>query len=268
MGIAGWKQLDLIFAHTWDERKKTVAPSGIRDDTEMDAHRRRVLGYLTMRLTDPVDLVFTNNRSTMISFRRAKGRLLVRLHRMFRHADGVVLNHLSSYLMSPKKIDSHVLNQFIAQHRDEIRRVEAEVRTDTPLSPLLTEGRYFDLKEVFDRVNKTYFGGRLDVRIGWGGAPRKRRGRRSRHTVSRALATYYYNERMVKVSPVLDSRNVPIYVIDWIVYHELLHHVLPVKKIGGKHIYHSHRFRALERAFVHYEKAKAWEASHIDQLLL
>ncbi len=215
-----------------------------------------------MRLPDPVDLVFTNNRSTMISFRRKRGRLAVRLHRLFRHADDLVLNHLSNYLISPTRLDSQVLDRFIAGYRSEI-----EERPEETAVPLRTRGRFHDLGTILKKVSDEYFQGSVTVRIGWGNRPRRRTRNRKRRSVSRALATYYYNLETIKVSPVLDAENVPAYVVEWIVYHELLHHVLPIKKIGGRHLYHTRQFRALERAFVHYDKARRWEKSHLKQLL-
>jgi hypothetical protein len=260
---ARWEQLNLDLAAQRRVTEEEKYRRGSDSPEKIEAHRKRVLGYLTMRLPDPVDLVFTDNRSTMISFQRKRGRFAVRLHRLFRHADNTVLNHLSNYLISPKKIDSLALDQFIARHQGEIATPQSE-----PPGDLDTKGRYHDLQEILDAVNRDYFKGSATVRIGWGNAPRRRANRRRRRSFSRALATYYYNTRTIRVSPVLDAENVPAYVIEWIVYHELLHHVLPIKKIGGKHIYHSKQFRALERAFVHYEKAKAWEEAHLEQLLL
>ena len=85
--------------------------------------------------------------------------------------------------------------------------------------------------------------------------------------MSRALATYNYDNCTILVSPILDSRSVPGYVIEWIIYHELLHHVLPVEELKNRRIYHTRRFRVLERAFARYEDAKTWERRHLDQLL-
>jgi predicted metal-dependent hydrolase len=181
---------------------------------------------------------------------------------MFRHAEPPMLDHLANFMLSKKIADSTAIDSFIATHRDEIRRTRKQ-----RISTLVTDGRHFDLKEVLDRVVARYFGGRADVRIGWGNAPRRLHKRRRTKSFSRALATYSYDDGVIRVSPVLDAENVPSYVIDWIVYHELLHHVLPVMKSGAKHIYHSAKFRSLERGFEHYEKAKAWEETHMEQLL-
>jgi predicted metal-dependent hydrolase len=242
---------------------KPVLCAPILDEVStLEAHRLRISGYLTMHLPDSVRVTFTENRSTMVSFRKHQGCLHVRLHQMFRHADTKLLNHLVGFLGSKRAADSNAIDEFIASHRDEI----AAVRKRRVVS-LTAEGRCIDLKEVLKRVASKYFGGHVDVHIGWGRAPKRKIRRRRTRTFSRALATYSFDDKTIRVSPVLDAENVPEYVIDWIVYHEVLHHVLPVKKAGDRNLYHSQQFRSLERGFEHFEKAKAWEEKHIEQLL-
>ncbi|MCP4605211.1 MAG: hypothetical protein GY847_32625 [Proteobacteria bacterium] len=248
-----WRQIEFSFDGS-DEKK-------VSSITDIDAHCRRIAGHLTVRLPEPVDVVFTNNRSTMVSFKRGGGRLMVRLHRMFRHADHDVLDSLALYLGKRDSASSKILDRFIANYKEEISSTGINKRVS-----VRPEGRHHDLSLVLKRVNQTYFDGKVDVKIGWGREPVRRRRRRGR-TVSRALAMYSFDDRTIKVSPILDSKDVPDYVLDWIVYHEMLHHVLPVEKSGGKRQYHTQKFKVLERAFIRYEDAKSWEKIHLHRLL-
>ncbi len=227
----------------------------------LEAHRQRIAGYLTMRLPQPVDLVFTDNRSTMISYRPKKGRLAVRLHRMFRHADDFVLEALVRYLIGSDQHASRIIDRFIADHRTEIRGAQPR-----PPTPPRTKGNHHDITAVLERINRDYFGGQIDVQIGWGRAPARKRNRR-RKTMSRALATYCYDDRTIRISPVLDAPDIPAYMLEWVVYHEVLHHVLPIEVHGRQRRYHTQQFKAYERAFRHYEQAKEWERTHLDRLL-
>lgn len=251
-----WTQLDLFSKSTVPPRAVSPKPA----DTE-EAHRQRIIGYLSFQLPAPIDLVFTNNRSTMISYSHKLGRYQVRLHRLFRHADECVLTALAWFILGRKHDTSKVLDDFIVAHREEIQAS----RKERPRQ-LKEQGVHHDLKAHLHKVADTYFGGYADVRIGWTRLNRRKSRRRSQ-TVSRALATYSYEDRTIRVSPVLDAANVPNYVVEWIIYHELLHHVLPVKQVGGKNQYHTVQFRALERAFKDFERAKKWEVEHLDQLL-
>jgi hypothetical protein len=230
-------------------------------DGSIDSQRRRISGLLSVLLPQPVDVVFTNNASTMLSYKQRLGRLELRLHRMFRHADDSVVGVLARFVIARDRESSNALDRFIDRHRDEIKRPGKR----RP-SRLRTAGRHQDLQSVLDTVCGEYFGGEIDVRICWGRVSKRRRRRRSR-TRSRALATYSFDSRTIRVSPVLDSPDVPSYVLEWIVYHELLHHVLPVERDGGRSRYHTNRFKALERAFAEYEEAKAWEEENLEWLL-
>ena len=238
---------------------RRAAPRAV-EATDLADHARRIGGVLTVVLPRPVDVRFTDNRSTMISHRERRGRIELRLHRMFRHADALTLEALARFVRSGDRAASLRLDGFIAAHRAEIRGGRA--RRAAPAGP---RGEAVDLAAVLERVSRRYFGGDVDVRIGWGRRAR-RRSRRGR-TRSRALATYSFDDRTVRVSPVLDSSRVPSYVLDWIVYHELLHHVLPAERAGARRRYHTRSFRALERAFERYEEAKRWEEENLEWLL-
>lgn len=225
-------------------------------------HQKRVSSFLSMVLQDDVSVIFTDNRTTMISFKRRSGVLNVRLHKMFQHADDIVLKALSVFIRGiPSIRASKKLDEFIKSNQTQIRS-----RTKPRRQPVYPEGEHFDLNEVLARVSERYFAGATDgVHIGWGRL-RKRRGRRTR-TRSRALATYCFEDTTIRVNPVLDSNKVPAYIIDWVVYHELLHHILPVEKSGSRKRYHTEKFRALERAYPQYEAARLWEQQNLDWLL-
>jgi hypothetical protein len=72
---------------------------------------------------------------------------------------------------------------------------------------------------------------------------------------------------LIRVHPVLDKDWVPRYFVEYIVYHELLHHLIPTVRIGGVNVLHPSEFGAREREFRHYARALAWERKHIDRLL-
>ena len=197
----------------------------------------------------------------MVSFKRLNGRIVVRLHSLFHHANEKILDLLALYIGNRDNHASEEIDAFIAAHKKEIRLSDL-----SKSKPLTSAGKYHGLKTVLERVNKAYFGGRAEVQIGWARSP-ARTGKKNKKTVSRALATYNYSDHVIRVSPVLDAVDIPEYVLDWIVYHELLHHVLPIEESHGKHRYHTKRFKTLERAFVHYREAKAWEKLNTNRLL-
>ncbi len=114
-------------------------------------------------------------------------------------------------------------------------------------------GAHHDLKELFAEVNAQYFSGSLDLQIEWSG---------SGQTRSRSVIRLgYYNPRkeLIKISRVLDYPHVPKYFVSFIVYHEILHHVLPpMQAFGSKRRIHHHAFRQKEKEFHEYEQSQAF----------
>lgn len=256
------RQLALNFdiSHTND----TASPArhGLTEADVAAVQQKRISSYLSMVLQDEVEVFFTDNRTTMISYKKKSGVLKLRLHKMFQQADDTILKALSVFIRGiPSIRASGKLDEFIKSNQSQIR-----VRTERRRNPVVPEGDHFNLENVLARVSTAYFGGATDaVKIGWGRL-RERRGRR-RRTRSRALATYCFEDTTIRVSPVLDSPRVPDFVIDWVVYHELLHHILPIEKSGNRKRYHTTKFRTLEKGYPLYEEARRWEQKNLDWLL-
>ncbi len=81
------------------------------------------------------------------------------------------------------------------------------------------------------------------------------------------MGTYLIDERIIRIHPALDQPFVPRYFVEWVVYHEMLHHVVPMPVVNGRRVYHSDEFRDLERRFDDFERARAWEEAHLTRLI-
>jgi hypothetical protein len=109
-------------------------------------------------------------------------------------------------------------------------------------------GVHYDLSASFDRVNSTYFGGRLSMpKLHWNELP-----------TIRKFGHYRRSRDSVMVSIALDDPRVPEFVVDSVVHHELLHRVLGVEFRDGRMFTHSPRFRREERCFARYAEAQAF----------
>jgi len=210
-------------------------------------------GSLSVRLTD--------NRHTMISVRRDQNRgprYRVRLHHMFADADPIVTRALARYIGQNDASASRVLGAFIDSHQHRVRplgRVRQLVATET-------RGRHFDLQSIFDDLNRRYFDGAIQARITWGqksGKPRRRN--------SIKMGSYSVEERLIRVHRSLDRAFVPRYFVEWIVYHEMLHQVHRATLVNGRRQFHTAAFLVEEARYEQYERARAWERSHLDELL-
>jgi hypothetical protein len=233
------------------------APERLAADLER-AHAR-ASGWsrnLAVRLGQPVRLIVTDNRSTMLSAKSKGGRLEVRLHHMFLTADEDVLSAVGDYLGGGGATAAAVIDRFVEQHRN---RFVAAPRSQ---SELRTEGHHYDLGAILDDLGRRHFGGRVDVRITWGKRVRPKRGQRSLQ-----LGTYLPEERLIRVHPVLDQPWVPRYFVEAVVFHEMLHHDMPAVVQNGRRHYHTAAFRKRERSFEYHFAAEQWQKDNLWRLL-
>ena len=73
---------------------------------------------------------------------------------------------------------------------------------------------------------------------------------------------------LIRIHPVLDRRDVPLYFLESVVYHEMLHHHLGgVPDRAGRTVYHSRAFREAEARYPWHRQALAWEKDNLPHLL-
>jgi hypothetical protein len=212
----------------------------------------RRLGLLAKQT---VILSITDNRHSMIHATRRSGLLRVRLHHMFLDAPASVVEALVRFLLYRDRDASALVGRFIDGNMFRIRSLE-------PKRPLRTLGDAHDLQDIFDELNGQYFGGEVDARICWGTDTPARRGR-----TTIKLGSYTAHSRLIRVHPRLDQAFVPRWFVGFVVFHEMLHHVMPATRENGRRKLHPPEFRARERAYRQYERAVAWEQANLDRLL-
>ncbi|HEY8430594.1 MAG TPA: hypothetical protein VIL20_19575 [Sandaracinaceae bacterium] len=239
--------MQLAFDFGPERTRVRGATPGARTPAALEARISRALSI-------PVELVVTDNRRSMVATRRRGPRLEVRLHHMFLDAPEHVIEELLCYLAEGDPRSSRALGRYIEENRHRVKRRRILLRT---------RGRYHDLADIFAEVVRTYFPeGVSDARITWGKMPPRRAGRRSIR-----LGTYTHDQRLVRIHPALDQAFVPRFFVAFVVFHELLHHVVPARRTGTRIDYHPPEFRAREAAHPDYHRAVRWEADHLDALL-
>jgi predicted metal-dependent hydrolase len=205
-----------------------------------------------------VELELTQNRRTMISVRRVSGGLRLRLHEMFLEADDAILTALIRFLDNGDRRALRQLNEFI-----DARRARAVGALRRPA--LRTTGRCHDLAEIFDDLERRYFPGALEgVAVTWGRHV-GRRGWGRKRTIR--LGSYNPDQKLIRVHPVLDQAWVPRFFVEYIVFHEMLHHVEPARRENRRTVFHTSEFRRRERTYPGFARALAWERKNIEKLL-
>ncbi len=213
-------------------------------------------------------LELTDNRRTILSVR--SGRLgnrapfELRIHYSFTQAPAEVLQAVAVFVESKRGSDRArealvLIREHFSAHRTEARRRRLVLRP---------EGVAFDLREVLADLNERYFEGRLSVAITWGksntGASSSCRRRR---TSTLQLGSYSYEDQLIRVHRVLDDPEVPRYVVEAVVYHELLHADMPPEVVNGRRHFHTPEFRRRERLYRNLGRAERWIGEHMPDLL-
>jgi hypothetical protein len=125
------------------------------------------------------------------------------------------------------------------------RRIDASRRERSSKRLLPARGRHHDLEEIFHTLNQRFFHGQIPPsRLGW-----------SRHNSHRILGHYDSGHGAIIISRKLDSPAIPRYLVEYIVYHEMLHIRFPVERNGHRRVVHSREFREAEKKFPQYESA-------------
>ena len=107
-------------------------------------------------------------------------------------------------------------------------------------------GHYFDLEPMFDDLNRRFFHGLLGrPLLTW-----------SRDHARNRLGHYDPAHNAIVISRMFDDRRVPQFVVEYILFHEMLHLKHPVKLRGSRRCVHPREFLEEEKLFPELERAQ------------
>ena len=121
------------------------------------------------------------------------------------------------------------------------------------LPPIKPKGTYFNLDDVLEAINHTYFEDSLHCRITWS----NRVGGLSYHSKRKDPITGE-EFHLISISKGYDAANCPLYAVAGVVYHECLHIVIPVEEKNGRRVVHGRVFRQRERQYIYYDEWIKW----------
>lgn len=176
-----------------------------------------------------------------------KNQVKISIHRLFIHAGRCFIRHIAEKISICRPIN-----------RAKLTLQTQKPRRKYPQS-LLTAGKAYNLQEIYQRINEQYFSQEVDLKITWfGNAERKAK-------YHRTLGYYDGENQLIKIHKILDNAFFPSYYLDFIVYHEMLHHVYPPYYAkNGRYLTHHKAFKEQEKKFRHYQLAANWEKKNLD----
>lgn len=212
--------------------------------------------WLGQGAPDKVALRLTRNRVSMawIDFAR-RGMIRVSLDEQFLSAPAPVLSALKRFIRQRRRKDWDRVSRFA-------QGLEPLADKAGRRSHLRTRGRVHDLRVLARDVNHRFFEGRIRCRVGWGRDGKPGRGKRC----SIRFGSWNETARTIRVHPRLDDESVPQDFVRYIIYHEMLHSVVPAECSGGRRYTHTSAFRTLERKFPGYERMQSLSRELLDRL--
>jgi hypothetical protein len=183
---------------------------------------------------------------------RLKGHLVIfKIAEPFRNEPLRVHSMLALILLDKLfrlRLPKEVKNEYYNYVRRNLS-VQRTVRRRDPARSYSPVGKVFNLQEIFDGVNQRFFENRLDRPVlGW-----------SKNKAYARLGFYDAGRNLLVISKIFDSKKAPREVLEFLMYHEMLHIYLPAQRgAGSKRRIHTAEFRQFEQAFPGYEKIKRW----------
>jgi predicted metal-dependent hydrolase len=192
---------------------------------------------------------FANVNNTI---RLRNGRLLVRLSDLLEGAPEGVLRAIAHILLAKmyrRPIDrghaaryrKYVGSHEIVRKAHLVRQMRGRKRLRSP------RGHYYDLDAIFEELNTRFFHGLMArPSMSW-----------SQTKTRRILGHYDPAHNAIIISRIFDHAAMPKFVLEYIVYHEMLHLKHPVKLRGSRRCVHSAEFQAEEKLFPQVAEANA-----------
>lgn len=190
-----------------------------------------------------IELILTNIRSAW-RYKKRPNHLVMTCSEGLLYAPKDVWTALFGMALSRQtEFRRQIVREYIES--EEFSAVLIEMGSFGETGELLVEGHTHSLLESFDRVNRAYFAGAMPKpNIHW-----------NRVLTTRKFGHYMPSRDTVMISVTLDHPNVPAYIVDYVMYHELLHKKHGVKVVQGRRFAHTPEFRAEERLFAQFEDA-------------
>ena len=189
--------------------------------------------------------------SLVLTIRRREETVCVRFSDLLRRAPLAVLESAAALLLSRvyrRKAPAELTTSYLEYARSDrtrtrINRMRHRRVRSGAAGP---RGRHFDLEKLFDELNAKYFGGQLTrPHVGW-----------STRSWHRQFGCYDPGPGHILLNRRMDRPGVPQYVVEYVLYHEMLHVKHPTRRSGCSLVSHSPEFRAEEKLFPEFHRAR------------
>lgn len=189
--------------------------------------------------------------SLVLTIRRREERVYVRFSDLLKRAPLEVLEGAAALLLSKvyrRRAPRALVQRCLAYARSErVRgRVDRMRSRRVRRAVIPAQGRHHDLATLFETLNLQYFEGKLQKpHIGW-----------STRSWRRQFGCYDPGPNQIVLNRRMDRPGVPKFVVEYVLYHEMLHVKHPTRRSGCSLVSHSPEFRAEEKRFAQFTIAR------------
>jgi hypothetical protein len=211
------------------------------------------------RAAPEIDAEFYHYVGLNNTIRLRGGRVYVRVSDLLTDAPPEVHQSLA-YVLVAKLLKQKVPPVQMQLYRAYTRKPQllqgAEERRKENGRKLITssQGGFYNLELLFHKLNRRYFDNALaKPTLTW-----------SQRETRRIFGHHDGAHDTIVISRTLDAPDVPDWVVEFVLYHEMLHVKHPVRVVKGRRYIHTAAFRSDEKRFPQYAEAQAW-LEHIAQ---
>jgi hypothetical protein len=189
--------------------------------------------------------------SLVLTIRRREEVVFVRFSDLLRRAPLAVLEGAAALLLARvyrRKAPFALVQPYLDYTRSNRTRSRMHRMRRRRVRPAATNprGNHFDLGKLFEELNAKYFSGRLQrPHIGW-----------SARSWRRQFGCYDPGPNQILLNRRMDRPNVPQCAVEYVLFHEMLHVKHPTRRSGCSLVSHSREFRAEEKRFPEFTRAR------------
>lgn len=228
-------------------------PSATPEENLAAAFREAVREVVKKEPRPQVEARFYPYTGLSSTIRLRQGKVYVRVSDILRQSPREVLYALACILLA-KLYRQRISTEHERTYREYTSRstiLEASEATRRSRGFKITTspaGRVYDLENIFSDLNSRYFADRIERPVlSW-----------SQRRTHRVLGHHDHVHGAIIISRTLDDARIPRFVIEYVMYHEMLHIKHPSRTVSGRTIYHSSSFREDEREFERFQEAVDW----------
>jgi len=189
--------------------------------------------------------------SLTLTIRRREEVVYVRFSDLLRRAPLEVLEGAGALLLSRmyrRRAPRALVQPYLQYARSDRTRGRIHRMRRSRVLPVATmaQGCHYDLGSLFDRINQQYFGGELQrPHIGW-----------SSRSWRRQFGCYDPGPNQIVLNRRMDRPGIPQFVVEYVLFHEMLHVKHPTRRSGCTLVSHSSEFRGEEKRFAEFAMAR------------